>query len=184
MGILFLGLTLYSGELVSLFAPPVYYDSARYLGFIGAAVVLTGCNQILAIGNCMVKKTYYNNIGTLAGTTCNLLGLYLTISIFGIAAAACWLALGALSSNILNFWTSQRNHRIPYNYGRFGFFVLFLACVALWNLTSTVSTLISPSHILIKAMVLVFGILALGYSLLDRLDRQKGLKMLLVRFGY
>ena len=66
---------LYAQELVALFGPPSYREAARYVGFIVTAQALNGCGVILAIGNNMVKKTYWNNLGTLSGTACNLLGL-------------------------------------------------------------------------------------------------------------
>jgi O-antigen/teichoic acid export membrane protein len=177
MGSLVLAIILYSQEIVRLFGPPSYQEAARYVGFIVLALVLNGCTNILAMGIYIAKKTYWIGVAYLIGMACNLLGLYLTLSKFGLAAAAIWFAFGTIISNILLLWTSQRNHWIPYNYKRYAFFVLFLLSVALWSLLSPLTMPFSPSALLVKAMLLGIGVVALAYALLDTKDRRKGLDL-------
>jgi O-antigen/teichoic acid export membrane protein len=179
MGSLFLAITLYAQELVGLFGPPEYRAAAPYVGFIVAAMVLQGASDILAIGNDIVKKTYWINVGTFAGMACNLLGLYLTISRFGLAAAAVWFAFGNLVMNVLLLWTSQRNHWIPYNYYRYAFLVMFLGGVAWWKFLFPGTPVISLPGLLLKAIMVVLVSVVLGFIFLDRRDRQQGLELLL-----
>lgn len=155
------GTTLFSQELVYIFANPEYKNSAYILGILFLSGSLPVFFQMVGMGPPIVKKTYYSAIISLFGLLTNIGLLYILIADYGIVAMALSALIGNLSTLIVLWIVSERLYPIGYPVAFFIVVFVVAAAVVLFNFLFT-SELVS--RVLIAAVVLGGGLLYLWLS--------------------
>jgi O-antigen/teichoic acid export membrane protein len=177
MGIMIIITTLFADEIVSVFAPIDYSEAARYVGVISLGIAISG-NLFFALGNSIVKKTYCNTAGFIAGAGINLVGLYLTVEKFPLAACALWFTCGSLMANILILMISQKNYPIPYATARYALWFIFLGALSLARLLQPVNRDLTFVLFLLKIATVLVLIFCLSLIILKPYERKNLISIL------
>lgn len=120
-----------SPVLVKLLAPEEYYLAVSFVGLIALANMWDGVTVIVASGNNWVRKTYYNMIGSIAAAIVSLTFLYFYIENGGLLIVAVTLSVVSIIKTIINYFTAQHNHRIPYSISRISLFLIISSSYAM-----------------------------------------------------
>ena len=127
--LLFLGLTLFSYDIVKLMTTPAFYSGACVVAFLVPSQLFSQM-YIFAPGIGIAKKTYlliWINIG---GAILNIALNFILIPIYGIQGAAIATMLGACIVFIIKMLISQKLYYVPHQWGRIIFTVLLVSVLA------------------------------------------------------
>jgi O-antigen/teichoic acid export membrane protein len=113
-----LGLSLFSRELLLLFATPAYADAFRVVPFIAASIVTYTLGAYFAIGIGLTGRTIHIGWTGLLAALVNIAAGILLIPLWGMvgAAAASFVSYLLLSTILLAI--SQKLRYVPFRFGR------------------------------------------------------------------
>ncbi len=160
-------------ELVSVLAPSAYGDAARFVPWVVAGAVLQGVYLVWSTGTWYSKKTGAIPLVTIASVVVNV-GLNIAfVPRYGAIVAAISTAVSYGVTAGLHGLLAHRNHRIPWEYGRW----IAMAVAALISY-ATVQWL-AFDHVLVALLlksiaclvVFVGGLAALGFVDREELSR-------------
>ncbi len=117
-------ISAFSGPLIHWVAGPDYKESSHFVGYLGFGLLWLGATNNLAAGNQWAKKTYWNGIGFSLGAMVTFILLYITAPIWGLLTAGVTFLVGSLVATVFILATSQKNHKINYNYLHIGLAML------------------------------------------------------------
>lgn len=100
--------------IVRIMATQAYQDAGRLVGLIAVGLFWTSMDKFFALGNSVVRKTYWNLAGYIPGVLVNLFALWLLGNQWGLFAAGMAYVLGGVVSSLALLWVAQRNHFVPY----------------------------------------------------------------------
>ncbi|MEM5777466.1 MAG: oligosaccharide flippase family protein [Candidatus Aenigmatarchaeota archaeon] len=154
-------ISLFSKEVVYIFGGQNYLRAIPIGGFIVFGYLWRGSVQIFGLGNLVCKKTYFNTLGFILGSSVNLIVLYLLIKKFSIMAAGISFLLGSFVIVLIIFIFAQRNYYIPYSYPRIvASGIITIVVLYLSNKINMLNSNILFSEIILKIFVLcILGII-------------------------
>lgn len=143
---------IFSGEIVYIFFPPIYYQSAILLSILIIGVIFQSSIHVTSIGISLENKTA--TFAKVAWITA-LLNLFLNLLLipkFGSIGAAFSTTISYILLTALYFFYTQKFHRLPINYKVLGFLTLLISLILVLSLVFHVTEL-SSKLILIKLAI-------------------------------
>ncbi len=107
-------MVLLGTPVVRIMAGQAYQDAGRLVGLITIGLFWTSMDKFFALGNSVVRKTYWNLAGYIPGVLINLFVLWMLGNRWGLFAAGMAYILGGVVSSVALLWVAQRNHYVPY----------------------------------------------------------------------
>lgn len=159
----FLGITLFSREILMLFTTAQYYEATGVIPLLVLAVLLSGM-YIFAPGLGIAKKTKVIASLNICSAVVNTLLNWMVIPFWGIVGSAFATLLTALLTFIISQHYSQKLYYIPYEWDKIcrsciftivlaSIGITFLANVSLMNIFIKVLLLILDSLFVIKLLI-------------------------------
>lgn len=175
--LLFLMVSVFSKEIMTVLTVPVYYDAADIVVFLVPAILLSNM-YIFAPGTAIEKKTHiilWINVG---GAFLNVILNVAMIPIFGIegASVAKLLSYGVVFGAYM--WFSQKLYHVPHDWKAIMQTTLFVGAIAYWISRLDFSFEIS---LIIKLIAFAAAILVILVTGLIRLSELKQLKEIIRR---
>jgi len=115
--ILVLGLSLFSREILYIFATSQYFEAYKVVPFICAALVIYTLGGYFSVGVGIAKKTIHVAWTGMVAALVNLLLNWLLIPRFGMQGAAVSVVFSFLILAVLLMIMSQRLFKVPYQFG-------------------------------------------------------------------
>lgn len=113
--VIFLLLSMFSRELITLFASERYAGGASVVIFLVPATVLAQM-YIFAPGPGIAKKTSAHLWISLVGTSAALIGGLILVPLFGLSGAAMATLSGSAVAFVAAMWISQRLYPVPHRW--------------------------------------------------------------------
>ncbi len=154
--------------IVRIMTTQAYQDAGRLVGLIAVGLFWTSMDKFFALGNSVVRKTYWNLAGYFPGVLINLLALWMFGNRWGLFAAGMAYILGGVVSSNALLWVAQKNHYVPYRNRVVAFSLLLSVSYAVWTyLAEPIALqLISPGlWLLINGAIGAILILLLSWSI-------------------
>lgn len=106
--VLFISVSLYTKELVSILAPKEYSEAESIASFLCLPVLLMIFNLVLCAGPLIARKTFLDSLSQISGMALNLGTMFFTIPIMGIKGAAISYFTGSLLTSLMYLYFSNR----------------------------------------------------------------------------
>ena len=115
--LIFLFLSLFARELLSLITTPAYYPAAQLIIFLVPAILFSTM-YIFAPGIAIAKKTYVILWVNVLGAASNILFCWLLIPLYGIIGAAVATLMSYVFTFFVFMFYSQKYYYIPHSWKR------------------------------------------------------------------
>jgi O-antigen/teichoic acid export membrane protein len=167
LGLMALGLALFSADILAIVSPPDYWPAAPVLAIGGAATAMSGTTQITSLGITVAKRTGLIATGAWLTAGVNVGANVLLIPEFGATGAAIALMISFSFLTTYYLIWSQRLYPFPFHKGRF-LFAMALMVTAAITPSIPMGAPLTFLSIGIKVAILVSGLGAsLALGLLD-----------------
>jgi len=127
--ILLLGLSLFSRELLYIFATAQYFEAYKVVPFISAGLIIYTLGGYFSIGVGIAKKTIHMAWTGVVAALVNLSLNWLLIPRFGMLGAAVSAVIAFFVLAVLLMIISQRLYKVPYRFGVNGIMYFITASV-------------------------------------------------------
>ena len=151
----FLGLSLFSKEILWFMTTPDYYDGSKVVIFLVPAILFSQM-YMFAPGTSIAKKTFYIMWINFAAAIINTVLNWMLIPNFGFQGAAIATMIAHILVFSVKMYISQRYYFIPFNWQVITFSMFF---TALLSMVGQFLVFGEPTHFIIK--IACFGLLAL-----------------------
>jgi O-antigen/teichoic acid export membrane protein len=114
-----LGLSLFAGKILQIFATPAYYEAANVVPLLAAATLLSNM-YIFVPGLTLAKKTKHIALINLSAATLNTVLNFTLIPIWGLVGAAMATCLSAACAFGAQMFYSQKCYFVPHRWRALG----------------------------------------------------------------
>jgi O-antigen/teichoic acid export membrane protein len=164
LGILGLGLSLFSKEVLMIFSTPPYYASHRVIPLVLSSYFFLGVYYYTAIGINLRKKTYYQTLVVMGAAILNLGLNYWLIPPYGMMGAAVATLVSFAAMGICAMILSLQLYYVGYEYRRIT--GLSMGAVGVFVVATVLPMQTNPVLVLFKVffwVVYVGGLYAAGF---------------------
>ena len=151
IGIIFI--TLFSKEMLIIFATEKYYPAYQYAGLIAFGTMTFYLNYFFGQGIIISKKTIYQSIARICGAVVATMIFVILIPRYGGLGAAYGLVAGYASASILLIIISNKLYYLPYKINRLiSAYIIIFSIIIFYNAISTDVYVLSIATIIIKSL--------------------------------
>jgi O-antigen/teichoic acid export membrane protein len=178
-----LALSLFSAEMIWLFATADYASAAPLVGVLAPAMLLSQM-YVFAPGIGIRKKTIYQLGVTLLAAAISVMANWALVPAFGMHGAAWATLLSSMTFLWGWFWVSQRLYPVPYAWRQLGWSMLaFLACVLAGGMIDALGQTLALA-LSAKVVILLFlALMLVVFRLVSASELLATYRMLRSRFG-
>lgn len=112
------GLSLFSSDIVSIFATPTYLPGHNVVPLLAAGTLIYGLGAYFSVGIGIAKKTIHRAWTGMLAAALNVALNFLLVPSFGMIGAAAATACAFLTLAVLQMRISQRFYSVPYRFGK------------------------------------------------------------------
>lgn len=126
-------MTVFSYEIITLFATKEYIGAHKYIGGIALSISILTIKEVVDIGPKAKAKTYYLSISFLISLLTNIISLYFLVRCLNLSGVVFSLIITNLVLLILTWIFSNKLYYIPFN--KLKFILLLLPTLAVVSLS-------------------------------------------------